>query len=175
MMWFDPRYPASQVLAPAGSNSLPTYTFSTDPDTGMSSAGTNALNFSTGGTSRINITSGGSMDINTAGAQLRFQPGSAATPGLAFTTDTDTGIFLNAANDIGLTTGGSRRWYLTSGGEWWQDGTNGGQIKFQKANATIDFAGAMGNSTKDPTVDAPVGWVEIKIAGTTRYIPAYAA
>jgi hypothetical protein len=39
----------------------------------------------------------------------------------------------------------------------------------------INFAGAMGNSTKNPTSDAPVDWVECQIGGTTRYLPAYAS
>lgn len=39
----------------------------------------------------------------------------------------------------------------------------------------LDFQFAMGSSSKDPTTDAPVDWVEIKIGGTTRYLPAYTA
>ena len=39
----------------------------------------------------------------------------------------------------------------------------------------IDYKGTMGNSTKDPTIDAPVDWIECKIGGTARYIPVYAA
>ncbi len=38
-----------------------------------------------------------------------------------------------------------------------------------------DFKGTMGNSYKDPTMDSPVDWVEIKINGVTRYLPAYTA
>lgn len=39
----------------------------------------------------------------------------------------------------------------------------------------LNFAGTMGNSTKDPTTDAPADWVEIKIAGVAKYIPVYDA
>ncbi len=39
----------------------------------------------------------------------------------------------------------------------------------------VDFKGSFGTSTKDPTSDAPADWVEIKIGGTTRFLPAYAA
>lgn len=38
-----------------------------------------------------------------------------------------------------------------------------------------NFIGIMANSTKDPTTDAPDDWVEVKIAGTTYYLPAYLA
>jgi len=50
--------------------------------------------------------------------------------------------------------------------------TNSGEIRF---GDIVNFAGTMGNSTKDPTTDAPADWVEIKISGTTYYIPAYTA
>lgn len=39
----------------------------------------------------------------------------------------------------------------------------------------LDFIGTMGNSSKDPTTDAPADWVQIDIGGTTYYLPAYAA
>ncbi|RLJ08590.1 MAG: hypothetical protein DRP12_00045 [Candidatus Aenigmatarchaeota archaeon] len=39
----------------------------------------------------------------------------------------------------------------------------------------VNYAGSMGDSTKDPRTDAPDDWVEIKINGTTYYIPAYSA
>lgn len=39
----------------------------------------------------------------------------------------------------------------------------------------VNFAATMGNSTKSPTTDAPTDWVEIKIGGTTYYLPAYTA
>jgi len=39
----------------------------------------------------------------------------------------------------------------------------------------INYAGSMGDSSKDPRTDAVDDWVEIKINGTTYYIPAYSA
>lgn len=39
----------------------------------------------------------------------------------------------------------------------------------------LDFTFAMGSSTKDPTTDAPIDWVEVEISGVKRYLPAYAA
>lgn len=42
-------------------------------------------------------------------------------------------------------------------------------------NGIFEFLATMGNSSKDPTTDAPSDWVEIKIGGTTYYLPAYAA
>jgi hypothetical protein len=43
------------------------------------------------------------------------------------------------------------------------------------ASGITNYAATMGDSTADPTTDAPVDWVQIEIGGTTRYIPAYTA
>jgi len=37
----------------------------------------------------------------------------------------------------------------------------------------VDFRATMGNGSDDPTTDAPTDWVEVKISGTTYYLPAY--
>jgi hypothetical protein len=56
-----------------------------------------------------------------------------------------------------------------------------GQLKLQPdgdvelGRGPLDFLFTMGDSTKNPATDPPDDWVEIKIGGTTRYIPAYAA
>lgn len=39
----------------------------------------------------------------------------------------------------------------------------------------VDFRGTMGDSTKTVGTDAPADWVQVQIAGTTYYLPAYAA
>lgn len=39
----------------------------------------------------------------------------------------------------------------------------------------LDFTATMANSALDPTTDAPIDWVQIKIDGTAGYIPVYAA
>jgi len=66
-------------------------------------------------------------------------------------------------------------WAIHADGSLQQDAASGNLIVFNAANTTFDFVGAMGNSSKNPTSDAPADWVEIKIAGVTRYIPVYAA
>jgi len=87
-------------------------------------------------------------------------------------------IFLNinnASSQIKLQNGAGRCWFMDNNGLLQQDSTNAGRLTFNKANTTINFAGAMGDSTKAPQTVAPDDWVEIQIAGVTRYIPAYAA
>jgi len=90
------------------------------------------------------------------------------------------GLYLRSGNAVGgilgLYTGGSLRWQIANAnGDLSQNATNGGQIVFNKANSTINFNGTMGDSTKAPQTVAPDDWVEIQIAGVTRYLPAYAA
>lgn len=63
-------------------------------------------------------------------------------------------------------------WWLFAGdsfGERWL-ARGGGEVY-----GNIDFAGTMGNSSKNPTTDAPADWVQVKIGGTTYYLPAYTA
>lgn len=50
--------------------------------------------------------------------------------------------------------------------------TGAGEVRF---GDIVNFAGTMGNSSKNPASDAPADWVEIKIGATTLYLPAYAA
>lgn len=37
----------------------------------------------------------------------------------------------------------------------------------------MNYTFTMGTGALDPTTDAPVDWIEVRIAGTTRYIPVY--
>jgi hypothetical protein len=71
--------------------------------------------------------------------------------------------------------GGLTSWSQTTDGHFAQDGTNGGLLIFNKANTTMRFNGVMGGSTKAPQTVAPDDWIEVNIAGTTYYIPVYAA
>ena len=51
----------------------------------------------------------------------------------------------------------------------------GGTAKFTVGNeGIVNYNGTMGNSSKDPTTDAPADWVQVEIGGTAYYIPAYA-
>jgi len=56
----------------------------------------------------------------------------------------------------------------------WNDAA-GTALMEVEATGELDFRWAMGNSTKDPTADAPADWVEVKIGGVVRYLAAYAA
>ncbi len=82
-----------------GTEGTPSYTFTSDPDTGMYRPANNQLGFSTGGTLRADISSAG----------ISVQGGTAAIPSINFGLaggDIDTGMFRAGANTLGLSVNG---------------------------------------------------------------------
>jgi len=81
----------------AGTAALPAYSFNTDTNTGIYSAGADSLGFSTGGTNRLLL---GNTSLATT-----FN-GTAAVPAYSFTTDTNTGMYLAGTDTLAFTSGG---------------------------------------------------------------------
>ena len=82
-----------------GTEGTPSYTFTSDPDTGMYRPANNQLGFSTGGTLRADISSAG----------ISVQGGTAAIPSINFGLaggDIDTGMFRAGANTLGFSVNG---------------------------------------------------------------------
>jgi len=82
------------------------------------------------------------------------------------------GISISADDDVDIFTSGDLT--LTSGGsgtaiELYSD------LAINIADNIFDFNVVMGDSAKNPASDAPDDWVQVKIAGTTYYLPAYTA
>lgn len=84
------------LLGGDGNASLPGYTFVSDADSGMFSAGANLVGWATAGVERLRLTTG----------QLLGANGALATPFWSFLLDTDTGIFRSAADTLNLVAGG---------------------------------------------------------------------
>ena len=72
------------------------------------------LSLRAGNTNQVVIYSGGTAQF--AGAVIATD-GTASAPGLSFTSDTDTGMFREGANILALTTGGTKRVTVGSGGD----------------------------------------------------------
>lgn len=90
-----------------GSVSAPALRFQNDTDTGIYGNQGNAILLSCGGVSRAYANVNGfHMDT---GSSLFLQDGAAATPGLRFLSDTNTGIYSSAADTLNITTGGVNR------------------------------------------------------------------
>lgn len=100
------------ILAPDGDVSEPSYTFASDPNSGMYSNGPDSVGISTNATT---ITIFGNTEIlNTV--PLSGPSGSAAGPTYSFNGDSDTGMYNLAANAIGFSTGGSLRTTMSTTG-----------------------------------------------------------
>lgn len=84
-------------------------------------------------------------------------------------------ILTNASSEWRVRSGANTMWTFDSSGYLVQNGTSGSLLIFNRANTTMRFNGAMGNSTKAPQTVAPDDWIEVNIAGTVYYIPVYAA
>ncbi|PIR86778.1 MAG: hypothetical protein COU11_03905, partial [Candidatus Harrisonbacteria bacterium CG10_big_fil_rev_8_21_14_0_10_49_15] len=83
---------------------------------------------------------------DTATGPILFPDGSAAAPAVSFSADTNTGIYRLGDDNVGLTTGGTRRIYVNSGGLYLDSGhlniISGGVIKNgdgTAANPTYTF------------------------------------
>lgn len=100
------------VTIPAGTVSLPSLRFTGDTDTGLYSAAANTVNVTAGGTLSHAFTS----TYSTANVPLRVPDGSAAAPSLTNTADENTGIFFGAADEVSVTTGGTKRAQFDSNG-----------------------------------------------------------
>ncbi|MBN2681564.1 MAG: hypothetical protein JXR58_03595 [Bacteroidales bacterium] len=100
---------ANQVHALSlGTNLLPFYSFSADPNTGIYSSGADALDFSTGGTARLRIPNANQIH----GLSL----GSAALPFYSFSADANTGMFSSGADVLNFSTGGLEKIRISSNG-----------------------------------------------------------
>ena len=78
----------------------------------------------------------------TSATQALYPPGSEAAPGQSFTTDPNTGMYLNAADTIGLTVNATDQILVTDGG-----------FEFQKATEVSTSSGTL--TITSPTISSP--------------------
>ena len=97
-----------QAQSLVGSAAVPSYSFSTTANAGMYLNGSN-LAFSTFAVKRLEISN---VDIVSA-LQMRSIDGSVGLPGYGFTTDVNSGMFLNGTGNVGFVTGGVSRMNLS--------------------------------------------------------------
>lgn len=90
-----------------GTVTVPAYSFGADTDTGMWRGGSNDIRFTTGGNTRLRVTD---TFVETGAAAHYFPNGSAASPAMTFSGDTDTGFFSLAGNEMSLSNAGTRHY-----------------------------------------------------------------
>ncbi len=94
-----------------GTVAAPAYTFNGDSNTGIYSPGADQVGISTGGALRLIVTAGGTT---VSSSQFILPYGTAAAPGLTFTSDGNTGIFHSAADTLNFATNGVNAMTITS-------------------------------------------------------------
>ncbi len=94
----------NQALFDAGTVLLPSISLRADPNTGMFQTAADNISLGTGGVLRINSSVAGTQIGAAAVAvdQLMLPDGTAAVPSLAFISDLNTGIFINAAGNLAI-------------------------------------------------------------------------
>ena len=94
---------------PDGTLSAPGIAFQSDLNSGLYRSGTDAIALVTNGAARIQIAADGDVTIpNTANiTSSEFGSGTAAAPSIAFTGDTDSGIYSPGANQVAVATNGT--------------------------------------------------------------------
>lgn len=91
--------------APVGAVGTPTFTFLSDPDTGVYHRLANTISFSAGGTLAADITVASVRSIGTQG-YIVDSDGSAGSPAYSWTSDSDTGFYRAGANALSIAAGG---------------------------------------------------------------------
>lgn len=92
-----------QVLGPNNNSAAPTYSFTSDPDTGMFRNGSDVLDLVSGGVSRLSVRNSSIV----TDVQFLSVDGSAGAPQYSFATDPDTGIYRVLSNRMTLVAGGA--------------------------------------------------------------------
>ena len=128
------------LLLSDGSAGAPTYSFSSDPDTGIYRDGADSISFTTGGVQRLDIDGGGIKGKVVFAAPY----GSEAAPGFSFDGDPDTGIYRQNTNEIGFATGGTENLRLT-----------GSNLRMASATSTIYNVGYYRGASATGTVSSP--------------------
>jgi elongation factor P hydroxylase len=88
-----------------GTNSAPSYTFTTDTNTGMYRHSSDVIGFAANGNSRFFV----SNTYVEANVPFIAQNGSALAPSYSFTSDLNTGMYNIGADQLGISTGGTLR------------------------------------------------------------------
>jgi hypothetical protein len=130
---------SSKFLTSNGSATIPTYSFTSDPSTGVHLVGTSQLAFDTAGVQRMVISNGsvgigttpssvyaldvsGSLRLVAANSAIVLDRGvvqasstsTASTASFAFVNDLSSGVYQQATGNLGLTVGGVRTAFFTS-------------------------------------------------------------
>ncbi len=123
--------------APDGSVSAPAYSFAGSTNSGMYSVNTTDLQFAVNGVQRLGIES---TNVECT-AQLRVSVGSAGTPSVAFSGDTDTGVFSPSSGEVAIACEGTQRLKVTTDGISFDANTTSFKMKLITVGTTSSASG----------------------------------
>lgn len=103
----------SRVKVGDGSVTAPSIAFSADTNTGFYRVGAETIGVTTSGSLSMTFANGSV----TSAVPFMLQNGSTTAPSLTFAADTNTGMYLSAANQLSITTGGSEAFRALAGGD----------------------------------------------------------
>ncbi|MDC8003280.1 tail fiber domain-containing protein [Aureisphaera galaxeae] len=105
--------------ANAGSNTTPSYTFSSDTDSGLYSSGADEITLATGAADHVTFTSDGRIRAHTAGTL--------ENPLFGWSSDTNKGFYSPGADMFGLVTNGTERFRIPNANQVYAmaNGSNG--------------------------------------------------
>jgi hypothetical protein len=114
------NFSTSALTIGSGSVGTPAINFTGDLDTGIYRVGADSVGISTGGVKKVEVKSTGvnvNTDITIGGMkQVLTSNGTVSLPSLTFNGDADTGLYRIGADNIGITTGGTKRVQISSAG-----------------------------------------------------------
>jgi len=117
-----------------GSVSVPSQSFVNETSSGFYRAAATDVRFAMAGVDIATLTTGG---LTVGSSKILSLPdGSAAAPALTNTGDTNTGVFFPDADTVAVSTGGTERMRLTSGGNLLLS-SSGARIQGDFSNATV--------------------------------------
>jgi len=123
-----------------GAAATPSFSFTSDPNTGLYSNGADNLGVSVGGSPRMLVTT---THVNVLGA------GSAASPSLVIGNDVDTGLFRAGTNILGFTTAGVEGMRIDASGNLVLNSNNISGLDITQGS--VLFSGASGLISQDNT------------------------
>lgn len=107
---------ANLSLSADGTNAAPAITWASETDTGIYRIGADNVGITLGGTKKVDFgvsATAFSTSLSATGV-ITGPDGSASAAGIAFTSDTNTGLYSPGADEIGITVGGTLRFNIST-------------------------------------------------------------
>ncbi len=103
---------AGQIFTTNGTNLLPSYSFTSDPNSGVYSVAGDLVGIAVGGLLRFDV----GTTFNRSYMPMLVSDGAASAPSMSFINDADTGLYRVSSNELSVAVGGGRAALFYSAG-----------------------------------------------------------